>query len=102
MEITWKIADMERVPEGNGVIRVHWRAEAREDSYYDSVYGDVSLTPDYQDENFIPYAELTEEIVIGWVKDALGAEKVQEYENLLAAQIERQKNPPVLPGVPWN
>lgn len=30
--------------------------------------------------NFVPFADLTETIVIGWVKDALGASGVTEIE----------------------
>jgi hypothetical protein len=35
--------------------------------------------------NMIPYADLTEEIVVGWVKDHFGEEKVGEIEAALQA-----------------
>jgi hypothetical protein len=50
----------------------------------------------------IPYADLTEEIVVGWVKDHFGEEKVDEIEAALQAQLDQQHAPTTAPGVPWN
>lgn len=53
---------------------------------------------------FIPYDELTESIVIGWIKETLGESGVNSIEESLAGQIESQKNPPQVPVVtplPW-
>lgn len=54
---------------------------------------------------FIPYADLTEEIVIGWVKESLGQIGVDSMEACINGQIESKKNPPVSPEVtplPWS
>ena len=55
--------------------------------------------------SFIPYAELTEEIVLGWIKADLGENGVHSIEACIAGQIESQKKPPVVPVVtplPWS
>jgi hypothetical protein len=50
----------------------------------------------------IPYADLTEDTVIGWIKEALGGdEKVSEIEAALQAQIDEQRAPSKAAGVPW-
>jgi len=50
----------------------------------------------------IPYADLTEEVVIGWVKEALGGdEKVAEIEAALQEQLDQQHAPTKAAGVPW-
>jgi len=52
----------------------------------------------------IPYADLTPEIIIGWVQYNLGADTVAAIQESLAIQIERQINPPPEPEVlplPW-
>ena len=70
-------------------------------TYVGSVYGavGVSLTPGAP---FTPYADLTEEQVVGWVLDALGPEQVTAYEANVAKQIADQANPPVVtPPLPW-
>jgi hypothetical protein len=54
---------------------------------------------------FIPYEDLTEEMVITWIKESLGEEGVLSIEASIQAQIEAQKNPPVTPQetpLPWN
>jgi hypothetical protein len=53
---------------------------------------------------FIPYADLTNDIVIGWVQNALSANGVTSIYANLDAQIEAQINPPQSPEsfpLPW-
>ena len=55
--------------------------------------------------SFVPYAELTEEIVLGWIKADLGENGINSIEACIAGQIDSQKNPPVTPVVtplPWS
>ena len=74
------------------IYNVHWRVEKEDGEYSASSYGTQPLnTEDIQ--NFIPFDEVTSEIVEGWVKDVMGEEKVSEIENSLDQQIEKEKNP---------
>lgn len=53
---------------------------------------------------FIPYPDLTNDIVIGWVQNALGTNGVTSIYACLDAQIENQINPPESPEnlpLPW-
>jgi hypothetical protein len=53
---------------------------------------------------FIPYEDLTEEIVVGWIKGVLGEEGVSSIEASIQGQIDSQVNPPVVPEntpLPW-
>jgi hypothetical protein len=97
MAITWNIEQLERQTSNGLVTTVHWRANAAEDSYFATSYGSVGLTAG---ETLIPFADLTKEVVIGWVKDKLGAETVTATEESLAAQIESQKAPVSASGLP--
>ena len=47
-----------------------------------------------------PYADLTEETVVGWVKAALGEEKVAEVVAALDAKLTEQATPTVGSGTP--
>ena len=49
--------------------------------------------------NFIPYDQLTNEIVIGWIQDELGVNGVNSIEACIQGQIDSQINPPVTPEV---
>ena len=50
-----------------------------------------SVTP------FIPYEDLTNEIVVGWIQQDLGVYGVSNLEACIQGQIDSQINPPVVP-----
>ena len=67
-------------------------------------YSNFAYTPLDPSVPFIPYADLTPEIIIGWVQYNLGADAVAAIQESLAIQIERQVTPPKEPEVlplPW-
>jgi hypothetical protein len=97
MTITWNIEQMDRQTSDGLVTTVHWRANANEESYTATSYGSVGLSAG---ETLIPFADLTKEVVMGWVKDKLGEEQVTQIEEGLAAQIESQKAPVSASGLP--
>jgi hypothetical protein len=43
--------------------------------------------------DFVPFADLTNEIAVQWTKDAMGAERVAEIEANVEAQINQEINP---------
>jgi hypothetical protein len=54
---------------------------------------------------FTPYADLTEAIVLGWVKESLGENGIISIEACIQGQIDSEINPPVSPEntpLPWN
>ena len=97
----YKIANLERNATDGGVITAHWIMNGKDDDYVGSVYGSVGITYDHNDPNFIPFEQLTEEVVIGWVKEALGEETVAANEVAVQKQIDEAKNPTVVSGLPW-
>ncbi len=50
-------------------------------------------------DNFIPYDQLTNEIVVGWIQALLGVDGVANLEASIQGQIDSQINPPVTPEV---
>jgi hypothetical protein len=97
MEFTWNVVQMDRLTSDGFVVTVHYTVNAVDGDYTASTYGTVGYT-EQPDEQYIPYADLTESEVVGWVKDSLGQATVEES---LAAQIEAQKNPVSESGLPW-
>jgi hypothetical protein len=97
----WGIAQMERHTADGIVFTVHYTVAASDGTYSSSAYGSIGL--EQPEGEVIPYADLTPEIVIGWVQDKLGgAEKVTEIEAALQAQIDQQRTPTTAQGVPWS
>ena len=97
---SWAVANMDRTLSNGYVGTVHYTISADDGTYASSAYGSLGLEPPEEDDA-IPYAQLTPEIVIGWVKDKFGAEKVAEIEAALADQIEQQRAPKTGTGLPW-
>jgi hypothetical protein len=64
----------------------------------------VEAKDPWSNVDFVEYDDLTEDVVIGWVKSALGEERVKQIEDDITAQIDAQENPPAATkgsGVPW-
>ena len=103
---TWSVVSMDAYPEYEGnadvVSTVHWTLTGTDGTYNGGVYGSVGFTLD-PEATYVPYADLTQAQVIGWVQSALGEEQVTAYEANVAQQIENQINPPVVtPPLPWS
>lgn len=99
----WKISQLERVTADNGVVTAHWVcSDTDADGNSGYVYGSIGFEYDATSPDFIPFESLTEDVVIGWVKAAIGEETVAAHEANIAAQIESQKNPVQASGVPWS
>ena len=76
----------------------HWRVLEVDGDYSASSYGTVGFTPDPSSSDFIPYADLTESTVLGWVQAEVDKDATEEA---LAANIAEQKTPTTSTGVPW-
>lgn len=89
-------------PEGpDYVFTAHWQLHAQTGSYSAQSIGTQAVTGS-PSGSFIPFENLTLEIVQGWVEEAMGEERVNQIKESLAQTIENQINPPVvtLPS-PW-
>jgi hypothetical protein len=103
MTPVWIVEWMKTTPTSanpaEAVITIGWRCNGTDGDYSGSVYSTVSL-PAADPANFTPYADLTQDIVLGWVW-ANGVDK-DSAEAAVAQQIEMQKNPQVIqPPLPW-
>ena len=97
---TWAIANLERHTADGVVFTVHYTVNADDGTYSAGAYGSLGLEAPEPD-SMIPFDNLTEEIVVGWVKDKFGEEKVAEIEQALQAQLDEKHAPSKAAGVPW-
>lgn len=95
---SWNIANLERETADGFVYTAHYTVDAHDGTYSAGAYGSIDFE---RPENLIPYADLTKEQVIEWVKEALGSDKVLEIGQALLDQINEQRNPTRSGGVPW-
>jgi hypothetical protein len=95
MSVNWTISTLERETSNGFVTVAHWQATAVDGDYTASIYSTCSWadgTPT------VPYADLTQETVLGWVWESIDKEST---EASLAAQIALLKNPVKASGTPW-
>ena len=104
---TWSIDQMSTLqnPQPNYVVEVVWSLKAV-DGQYGVMCSNTQMFSVVESETFVPYAELTEAIVLGWVQSDLGASGIAAAEAQAQGYIDRQINPPTeLPQntpLPWS
>jgi hypothetical protein len=97
---TWAIANMDRQLADGAVTTIHWTLSAHDGTYSAGAYGSIGLeAPD--PDAMIPFADLSEETCVGWVKAQFGEEKVAEIEAALQGQLDQQRQPVTGQGLPW-
>ena len=100
---TWDCKTVDVYPEHDShsdvVYNVHWRLNAVSDQqdaegndYSASSYGTHSVNAD-DIENFVPFADLTNDLVSGWVIDGIGEDEVASMKESLDNDIDGQINP---------
>ena len=103
VEYNWNCRTVDVHPtegdETNVVYNVHWvvtgtsdELDPQDEPYQSNSVGTQTVT--YNPENeFIPFDELTNEMVVAWTKDAMGEELVSNIEGALFHEIESKINP---------
>ena len=126
------INELERTTADDVVTIAHWSASVVDGDYSASAYGTQSFTRDADSPELVPFEDLTEETVVGWVLNSFpkvtvvtqeaveatydddgnvvteAVEEVREetdqyqMEVNLLAKIEEQKAPQMVTGKPWD
>jgi len=121
----WTISTLEYdLTKNNSVITAHWRCTATDDSgeFSAGSYGTCGFSADPAATDFVPYADLTEEVVLGWCFEEVAVENTAHegdpamesipesvkvcidkdgVEASLKANIDLQMAPVQASGVPW-
>lgn len=104
MTTNWTIAGIKSLSENGLVTKVTYIFNAEQDNVLDRKVGELSFTGQTSDPGFVPFEQLTEEIVLGWVYNKLGAQKT-EIENEVTARVTQRvneiQNNPFKNDIPW-
>ena len=96
---TWEVNTLERELADGYVKKVIYRVKGIDGEEEKArATGEVELE---KPETLIPYKDLTESTVLGWVKAKLGTDKVAGIEKALEDEIARIKTPVTGTGTPW-
>ena len=103
----WNISQLDCMPDVQGkidyVVTAHWQCNGSEESggtvYTAQVYGTSSFEV-LPGPDFIPYDELTQEIVLNWIWNSGVSKEATEANG--QQQIDTKINPPIVsPPLPW-
>ena len=89
---TWSVTDMTHIDSDGGVILVYWTCLAASDgtpSYTATAGGKLRCEYDASSPDFIPYADLTQDDVLGWVYSSLAEGDETPEEAKLRVEAER-------------
>ena len=103
MAHTWTVSAMDYTVSQDGhtnvVNTVHWRCSKTDGDNSGSSYGAVGL--EAPSGSFVEWADVTEEMAVGWAKAAMGDEQVAAVEAAIDAQIAELATPTSGTGVSW-
>ena len=96
---TWEVNTLERELADGYVKKVIYRVKGIDGSQEKvRATGEVNLE---KPETLVPYKDLTESIVLGWVKTKLGTDEVAAIEKSLEDEIALLNTPVTSTGKPW-
>jgi hypothetical protein len=104
MTHTWKITKIKTVDTENvtdAVVQTYWQKIGTDENGNEGVF--TGATPFLQSsinpENFVPYAQLTEQTIIGWIQNVV----VGSYAEYVNDQIQKQIDAKSIktPELPW-
>ena len=95
---TWEVNTLQRELADGYVNKVIYRVNGTDGTYSTRATGEVDLE---KPETLVPYKDLTQETVIGWVKAKLGTESITQIEKAIDDNITLQKTPVHGVGTPW-
>ena len=98
---TTTITQMFTVPNPTGyVVTVNFNVSGTDGTYTANIDGNIQFTPEQGEAGFVPYDQLTQETVIGWIPES----SIQSAQANVQGQIDSMITPPVSPqntALPW-
>lgn len=102
---TWAVTGMKATNVGsetNYVIQTYWTKTGTDENGNTGTFsGATPFAPDPQQTNFIPFDQLTEEIVLGWIEPVVTGSYEDHVNGVIDKQIAEKIDPVVQPPLPW-
>jgi len=105
MTTTWKIFDTKRQISDGLIVEITYVCEARLANESCRTIAKINVAGDSTSPNFIAFSDLTEQIILQWVKSTLGQQQVDEIEtniqNDVTAIQAAKAAETIKHGLPW-
>jgi hypothetical protein len=103
MTTTWKIFDTKRQKQTGLIINVTYGCTVMLDSFVDRSIFELELEPSEGD--FIPYEQVSEQVMMSWVAGKVGQQTLTNIETSLQQSVQSQKQAKeqeeIASGLPW-
>ena len=89
-----------QTPDPDYIVNVLWQVEGVDGEYTGSIGGNTQFSSADQEGPFVPYDQLTESVVIGWIPES----QIGSAQACVQGQIDSSITPPVSPELtplPW-
>jgi hypothetical protein len=101
---TTTITQMFTIPNPTGyVVNAMFNVSGTDGNYTAYIDAQISFTPEQSESGFVPYDQLTQDEVIGWINTATNNQ--ESYYASVQGQINSMITPPVSPTntpLPWS
>lgn len=102
---TWKVTGLKTVNDGdtqNFVFQTYWEKTGTDELGNTGVFpGATPFKKDPTQTDFVPFDQLTEEIVIGWIQAVVVGHYEQHVNARIREQIEAKRVAVSTPEMPW-
>ena len=104
---TWKVTSVKTKTEGsnqNAVVQTYWtKTGTDEDGHEGTFSGATPFTTVGMPEGyeFVPFNQLTEEMVLDWIKAVVVGGYEEHVNGVIQKQIDEKHNPVVETALPW-
>lgn len=77
------------------IVQTHWECTGTDEDGYSGTFNGATpfKAEDVDGDGFITYADLTEEIVIGWIKEVVVGPYKDHIDQQIMKQINEKRNP---------
>jgi hypothetical protein len=95
MEYTWKLKSLKKTNSGslqNVVVQTYWELTGTDEDGNSGTFNGATPFSVPTGESFTAYEDLTEEMVLGWIKDQVVGGYKDHVEQKIQQQIDQNKN----------
>ena len=103
---TWKINSVKVRNEGSNtdaVVQVYWKKIGTDEQGNFGEVNDMTMftSVDVPEGEFIPFDQLTEATVLGWIRSKLGSTSEKHMDDQIQIRIDEMANPITDKPLPW-
>lgn len=102
---TWAVTGMKVTNVGsetNYVVQTYWTKTGTDENGNTGTFsGATPFAPNPSQPDFIPFDQLTQATVLGWIQPLVTGSYEDHVNNVIAEQIAVKVNPVTEPALPW-